>query len=242
MKLARALIALLGILAALPSYAAIALVSHTSVQGAGSGTTGAINTTGATLEVAIISDSSGTPTLTDSLGNTWVQIGTYEVDGNSDALIGVFYVSNPTVGASQTFSIATCNFCTLAVAAFSGTATSSVLSGHTQGNSASGSSINAGSITPPANNYLFVAGAVANNSNSLSSIGSSFTITDNGAYNPGVAESGALAYFVQGTAGALNPTWTTDNAFGGAAVLVTFAPPGGVAAVQPKFTLLGVGP
>lgn len=210
------------------------LVAHA----AAAGTTANQNCLSATLFVAsIISASGGTPTPNDSSSNIWTQIGSYENDGNTSVNVGLFYVANPTVTSSQNFGITSSDFSVLCVQAWSGSA-SSPLGTSSAGNSSSGSTVQPGSLTPSAANSLLVTACAPNNTNNVSSIDSSFTISDNVAYSGGVNEAGAMAYLVQSAAAAVNPSWTLDNSFGGAAIMAYFIPPSGGGGGSPIITVM----
>lgn len=191
--------------------AAIALISHSSAVSSGTAaTTAAINNTGANfLIMACIGQNGNVLTPSDSLTNTWAGL-TQQSDTIS--VVKFFYVENATVGASQTF---TCTSTSVAVttlaASFSNVHTSSsfdVQNGAAD-TGASQTTMQPGSVTPGVNNELLVTALNWSNSSVTTvSIDSSFTITDTRDYSGGTNFGGSMAYFVQGTAGALNPTWT----------------------------------
>jgi hypothetical protein len=82
-----------------------------------------------------------------------------------------------------------------------------------------------GSVTPSANNELVVSLITAHITTLTSevSISGGYTITD-GIDGNGSHIGGAMAYYKQSTAGAVNPTWswTTGMAYGTAASQATF--------------------
>lgn len=189
----------------------IALVAHTGADNFGTTvTTSAINTTGANLIVVAICTVNNLTgaTVTDSKSNTWSSSLTAVSGGN---LIQIFYLYSPTVGSGHTFTFTTSGGPTtpsIAVAAFSGTLSPfDQQMGATQTGAIS--TFQAGSITPTANNELIIAQA-SNYSTSTVSINDGFTITDSVSplYNTG----NTLAYLVQTTAAAINPTWTYGTA------------------------------
>ncbi len=173
-------------------------------------TTTTINTTGATLLVVTISDyqaalAQAVPS--DSKMNTWTSLTTYNAD--LSVRVTTSYVANPTVGTLHTFtatgSVAYPSIC---VASFSGVVSMSPLDQqHGQGGVAAATTLQPGSITPSQNNELVITGLAFDTSGTVS-IDSGFTITDQTDYMPGAAFGAALAYIVQTTAGAVNPTWT----------------------------------
>jgi len=169
------------------------------------------------------------PTVSDSKGNTGVAL--TNVAGASDPQIKLFYVKNPIVGSGHTFTFTGVdNYSPFAVLAFSGTDTTSNVD---QENGAGGSSpLAPGSITPTADNEVIVA-AIGGHQSSVS-IDSGFTLTINGANaaNYGVA----LAYKVQTTAAAVNPTFTASGTGTGmAATIASFKAAAAAAAFKPWF-------
>lgn len=185
----------------------IALVAHTSASGSSTFTSSGINTSGATLLVANITyfNSNATGQLTDSLGNTWTAL---PRQFNSDTAGQLFYCSNPTVGSGHTFTVTNGAFSSLQVAAFSGVIQLAPLD-VSAGSASSASSVQAGSVTPTNANSLVIAAIAFRNTVSLTGIGSGFTITDT--VNPGSVIAGSLAYLIQTSATAENPTWTLSG-------------------------------
>lgn len=204
---------------------AISLVAHTLTQ-SGS-TTSAINTTGATLLVMCIGyygGSGGSVAPTDSKSNTWVHLS----DQGVAAIPGagtVYYVINPIVGTSHTFTD-TSSQATIAVMAFSGIDTTSPFD-QTNGNFTAGVTCQPGSITPTANGELIVLGGGYTPGTNFS-IDSGFTAVDFAAAIFGVNQGGFSGYFVQTTAGAINPTVTsTDSNNGISVIIASFKSSGG---------------
>lgn len=197
---------------ALPSFGQIALVAHVSTTLLVSPTTSGINTTGATLLVANITawDAAPLSYITDSNNNTWVPFPTYL--GNFTAQTQqMFYAINPVVGSGHTFTIGAGTQGSLEVGAFSGVTgvlpfDKSAPSSTTGTTSAS--SIQPGSLTPTnANSLIVSAVSFQNNGTQVSSINSGFTITDTNASASGLI-GGSMAYLIQTTATAVNPTWS----------------------------------
>lgn len=190
----------------------IALVSNIGAQGNGnvSVTTGTINTTGADLLIAFTSSSNGnfpTVVITDSKGNTWNPL-SVSIAGSNGNRGQLFWSSPSSVGSGHTFTADTATgdkFFGLCVQAFSGAHASPYASevGTALSSATSGQP---GSITPPEDNCVIVAG-IGTLDNSPS-INSGFTITDDAPSRSGQNYGAALAYKVQTTAGAENPTWS----------------------------------
>src|SRR6185436_5864709 len=109
-------------------------------------TTASINSSGATVLIAVVGDYvGGSTTLTDSKSNTWTPLTTR----GSGSLNETFYYSiNPTVGSSHTFTAnSSSSYPCLAVAAFTNVKTTSPLD-QSNGANGNGNSPSIGSITP----------------------------------------------------------------------------------------------
>lgn len=191
---------------------AIALVVDVEVQNTGGGTTettGAVDTTGADfIAVAVIGDGDpGTLTVSDSKSNIYTPL-TRQVQDPKFAQL--FYVFNPTVGSGHTFT-ATGSvdiFCSIGVQAFSGVASFDQQSGSS--NAGIETTIQPGSLTPPADGALFVIAMVDQGETGAHSINQSFIETMDFAEN-GSAAGGGMSYLIQGTAAAQNPTYTVSG-------------------------------
>jgi hypothetical protein len=198
---------------------AIALVTHQSFAGGASGGTTAsgVDTTGANLILVVVgayqgSGSGALQSVTDNKSNTYTRR-TFLKTSVTGYQIELWECLNPTVGSGHTFTQNTSNgFNSFCVGAFSGVATSSAFGASVTAEIASGTSTQqAGSLTPSANGALFISGLLLNDSMAGTvSINSSLTITDQVAHGAN-NEGSALAYIVQGTAGALNPTWSGQS-------------------------------
>jgi hypothetical protein len=218
---------------------AIALVVNTEFASPNTngGTTGAIDTTGATLLVVHVSDVDGTGTISDSKGNTWLT-------GRAGLGLGpysaIYYAENPTVGSGHTFTvtIAAGKSPNMQVMAFSGTAIASVKD---QSNGASTgspqSTLQPGSVTPTEDNELVVTGAAYGDLTATTPTISGYTISDWQEQQNSAHFGGAAAYAVQTTATATNPTWGTGRGFTGSTI-VTFREGAGSSAGPPGYTEL----
>ena len=192
-----------------------ALLTHAAALGNGTTvTTGAISTTGAALIVIAYSGgyNLNSPfTITDSASNT-NYFEAYPVrSGVTIYGLSLFFIPNPTTNASHTFSVTgpASTFPSLAVACFSGVygGAEKVMSTYTPASN----TVLPGSITPSTNNALLVTGYSNNSGTGTNTINASFTITDT-LPNAGGGGPIALAYLIQTTAAAANPTWTTTGA------------------------------
>lgn len=194
---------------------AIALVAgaHAIAGGLSGGTTAAINTTGANLIVLAVGSNANAVTISDSNSNTYTAL-TPQSDTASGTTVTslLYYCSSPVVGAGHTFTIAgTLTSGTLAVAAFSGAASSSPFDVQ---NGAAGvttnlGSIQTGSILPSQANELVVSGIAAGvGAATTFSVDSGLTITDQ--ISTGSDTPVALAYIIQTAASSINPTWSSS--------------------------------
>lgn len=171
-------------------------------------TSSSINTTGADfLWVNVTDNSSGV--ITDSNGNTWQVDGPKHIGGFGAAYSSQFYVKNALGGVGHTFSISgTGNSPSIEVVAWSGSDTTSPLDQQNSASSNFGTSAQPGSITPGVNGELILTGISYEDTANALSIDSSFTISDQILQSNSAHVGGGAAYFVQSTAGAINPTWS----------------------------------
>lgn len=201
----------------------MALIASATVAGANGGTTSNIDTSAANFLVAYIS-SFAAATMADSLGNTWTALTAITaVDPDSR----IFYVQNPTVGASHNFTGGGAStFQVLCVEAHSGMSTSAVfVTGQQSGASGAGfdnTNAQPGSLTPPAAGALIVCG-FGDAFTQVLTINESMTITNQTQLVGGNNYSGAMAHKYQGAAAAINPLWNFTGTAGGSIVMATFA-------------------
>jgi hypothetical protein len=188
-------------------YSLISSVSARSAAG-NTITTGAIDTTAANLLVVHLGTyQAGPATLSDSKSNTWTALTAHDSFSLLRSII--YYCNNPTVGSGHTFTATgTASYTAICAAAFSG-AISTPFDVQNGGSITGQSTVSTGSITPTQNGELIIAGLCSNNPGGLAgvSINSGFTIAESQDYTANNFSS-ALAYLIQGTAGAVNPAWT----------------------------------
>jgi len=223
----------LGLLEWLPKAAAAAgftLVASANTTGAAAGpyTTGAINTTGANLLVVVVSQYGNIAegTLSDSKGNTWTGL-TLKTGPGTVALSRIHYCVPSSVGSGHTFTYSSASnmFGEIAVMAWSGAA-ASPFDVENGGSTGSGTSLQPGSVTPSLNGSLLVAGVSITDGSSSYSIGSGFTVIANVPFSASVNEGLLAAYLVQGTAAAINPTFSWTGSAEAAATIAVFKPAG----------------
>ncbi len=201
-----------------------ALLVHTAAgsTNATDVTTSAIDTTGATWLIVVVSDVDGTSVPTDSKSNTWVALTGQTSGGAGPASARLFYVASPTVGSGHTFSSAG-NSPGIAVLAFSGSVGS--LSAQTGAATAPTTTISTGTVTPT-RRALVVTGY--GDSLSLGGGGKTvslpFALVDAIGSTAGQNNAVAIAYYLQPSVAAIGVTWSTSSVFpsGQAVVLAAF--------------------
>jgi hypothetical protein len=197
-------------------------VIHTTAGSSGGNgvTTTAIDTTGADL-IVVSGAFFGTPTLTDSEGNTWTALTVQ--NGSAGEQSQLFYCANPTTDAAHTFTLTGAStFPTIGVVAVSGAASSPFDDENGLSIGTSDTSIQPGSITPSEDGCLVVT--------SLTTAGGA-NHTINGTYTASVVDNlasnhygGGIGWNIQSTAAATNPTWSWTNSVGRTSAIASFLP------------------
>jgi hypothetical protein len=208
------------------AFSFLTSVSKAATGSGGTGSTSAIDTTGASLLVAasgfLSSGASATalPTIADSQGNIWVP---YVVRGqvtaaNTGAIV-IYLCFNPTTNASHTFS-ATNGFSSIAVGAYSGADVNFPFGVWNSNAHATTTSLGTGSITPPTDNCLVIAALGYRQTTSVS-IDSGFTIREQKAFIAGTSIGVVLADLIQTSAAAENPTfsWSGSSSFASTGIM-----------------------
>lgn len=201
----------------------ITVIASDSASGLTGATTAGLNTTGADfLIIGLACDDAFNQTPSDSKGNTWTQVSTSYTQTN--VRVRMWYAPGTSVGTSHTFTatggggLVGCIF----ALALAGVKQSGAFD---QINGANGfaSTLATGSITPSENNEICVTVMGINASGTPISINSSF-IETNTEINFGAGDhyGGCMAYLIQTTAAAVNPTWTRTNTNGMAAMICSF--------------------
>ncbi len=175
----------------------------------GPAVTGTMNATGATLIVAWVNQVFLGPAIaavSDSTSsNTWTKLNT--VPGT---LIGaLYYTLNPTVSATMTViatPVSGSAGTAVSASAFSGARVAGVFDQQNGTSSDLAGTIQPGSITPGFDKELVVTGF--GGVSEAATINSGFTITDSVAVAAGAAYSNGMAYKIQTSAAAVNPTWS----------------------------------
>lgn len=193
-----------------------ALVAHDKVGSPD--TSSGVNTSGADLLAAFVTywHNAAAPSFSDSYGNTWVPILT-EVNANGERG-SLYYVANPTVGSSHTISVSNAgNSGGATFAAFSGAHATPLDQASSDGGT------QPGSVTPSENNELLVSAFGAGDGAAPGPFtpDGGFTVTDYIDYVFFGTEPNALAYLIQTTAAAANPSWSPGS---GPVFIASFAP------------------
>ncbi len=193
----------------------------------GSGTTAAMDSTGANLIVVCLSGLVGEQGsgISDSKGNTWTPL-TVSI---AQAFTRLFYCFNPTVGSGHTFSGGQV-YHGLTAIALSGALTSPF--DQENGTTAASTTIQPGSVTPSQDNELIVMGIGMDSQSNAdhSSIDSGMTVAE---HQPAIFNTtfgNVIAYKIQTSAAAINPTETVTASNSMSARIATFkggAPSGG---------------
>ncbi len=199
--------------------AAPVVVAHVQLTVGTSGTSTAIDTTGATI-IFIHVAGMDNYTLSDSKGNTYLGLSPQ----GTNAVSRLWFKPSPTVGSGHTFTITNTGSFTAAVvdvAAFSGVVATSPLdqsAGESGGVAASGcgSSI---FITPSAPNELFVWGYEKENDVGPYTVNYG-TIIDQNGFVGGNNFGGGLAWFV--SSALANPFWGSPTAGRNGCTLAAF--------------------
>jgi hypothetical protein len=197
---------------AAPVDAAITVVTGTNVcAGSSDGsavTTAGVNTTGATLLVAAVSDHPGFDgTISDSQGNTWTtSLATANAGGSSGKL---YFAVVTSTNASHTVTYSgDSTFPSICIIAFAGTHSTPYTTQESTGTAAS-NAVQPGSLTPSEDNCVVVSALAFNdNSSQTFSINGGWTIAGQEPYSGGLHFGAGLGYLIQTTAAATNPQWS----------------------------------
>lgn len=210
----------------------IAFVSGVSAGSTGGNTvtTGSMDTTGGNILIqgaAWYYGVTADTVVSDSDGDTWSSANKY-LDGATVAAARIWYSYPALFGSGKTFTqAASASFPTATALCFSGVKASAPLDQQAGTGANNGSSLQPGSITPSEDNCLIIATLTTNGGSGVA-IDSGFTLVGT-AYQGGNHEAGYVAYKIQTTATAVNPTWTwtggAENAGGIASFKAASSPP-----------------
>lgn len=172
-------------------------------------TTGGIDTTGTTLIVAAVGSYPplAAGDFSDSEGNTWTSL-TLRTPASGVGL-QLFYCINPDTSAAHTFSSTVASsYPSVAVLAFSGNPSYEQENGAV---SASGLTLQPGSVTPGENDSLVVVGLSFNFAGATASIDGGYALPEQVAPVNGQCVGVAIGYKIQSVAAATNPTFTVTD-------------------------------
>lgn len=196
-----------------PSEAAIAYVAGAAASGSSGTATATVNSTGANFELITIGCRTSDVSYTVSDGNSNMLTALTQRNTLNDfGFARLYYSQGGTFGSGHTATISGCaDIATIAITTFSGVASSpfDVQNGTGCDGTTGHPNCQTGSVTPSVNNELVITGAVEYNDDVGMTIDSGFTLAvdDHGI----VTLSSAIAYLIQTTATAENPTWTTHT-------------------------------
>lgn len=209
----------------------IALLTHRADGlGTNGGTSGSIDTTGASLLVLAVASgvSIAVTDISDSKSNTWTLVGATNYSFFGADFMQMFYAKAPAVGAGHTFTVThTGSGAALAVACFSGVDTTAPADKF-NGTGGSGTSLQPGGITPASANELILSGLFYDQAGAPS-VGSGLTLLDATGEVAGTNFGCAMGYVVQTTATAINPTWTPASTTNMVAEVCSFKAAAGAA-------------
>ncbi len=191
-----------------PPIALIAFTHKASTGLGGSVTTDAIVTTGANHCSISISYFPGLPasSVDDSQHNTWTP--RTPATGSASAVI-LYDAKNITTSAVHTFTVnGAASIPGVVVGCFSNVNTTSDFDVENGNHNNSTTTIQPGSVTPGQNNSLIISAMANCNTVTTFAVDASMTIVDTQPNVGGQSCGVSMAYKVQTTATAINPTWT----------------------------------
>lgn len=193
---------------------AYTLISQVEAHpGSGGGTSGSIDTSGASIIIlAVAKYTSGAASVSDSKGNTYSAQTEYTLNNER---LRFYRCDSPVVGSSHTFTVTgTGIYPGFRAFAFSGSAASPA--DQLTGATGSGSSLSPGSITPSEDNCLLITASTVGNESPSEAVNSPFS-SNSYVYTGGfgVGEPLGVAYEIQTTATARNPTWSGASPYDG---------------------------
>jgi hypothetical protein len=190
----------------------ISVIGTTSFAGVSTPSAG-LNTTGASLLVCHFWNQDSGKTIVDNKGNTWTSR-PEQSNGPFFSYGRVFYVESPTVGSGHTFQSNDGNTPVGIVIALAGTKASSSFDQQIalMEPPSHNPPVNIGtSLTPSENNCIVLALLAGFPENGSHSINGGYTIAADVPGAGGVNYGAALAYLIQTTATATDPTWTDTS-------------------------------
>ncbi len=178
-------------------------------------TSGNIDTAGAVGIVVALSSYASNPStgLVDSLSNTYVPL-TAQAAGSGGSHIQLFYCAAPTVGAGHNWSNVGGAFESLVAVALAGVNVGTFY----DGTESTADGTQAGSITPTEDNCILIQAFGYSSTATGYTIDGGFTIVDQLPLVGGQHFGVGLAYLMQTSAAAANPTWSGSATFAASAI------------------------
>lgn len=198
------------------AWSSAPIFTHAQGLGSDGGTTSAVDTSGAdTIFLSVNIVDNAAPSISDSAGNTWTLVRSQDSSGFT-VYNNLYRSATPcNTSASHTFTAtATSGQVSICVVGFSGGATSGIDDQENGAGAIFTTTIQPGSITPGGDNRLVITSIMgAQDGVSIDSINGGFTVavdhTQGAGGTPGLCN--AIAYLLQTSAAAANPTWTFDG-------------------------------
>jgi hypothetical protein len=203
---------------------AIAQVAHVEAGSTGGSaiTTGSIDTTGATLLVALVGSYApdGAATVTDSKGNTWTRRTQFN---STDARVQVSYCVPSSVGSGHTFTVtpAGTGYPGVVILAFSGTDTSTPFDKDT-GKGNNNPAVQPDAAITPTNDNALVITALAWENTGTPTVNESYDAPTVQTFSSGNHLGCTVARWIQTNKTATQPTWTFTGAGDGAMTVIVF--------------------
>lgn len=205
--------------------------------GQNGGTSGSINSTGCDFIVLAVATDSGATLvasdISDNRSNTsWVLSGSSTTAGF--VRIHLFYHVNPSVGSGHTFTVTKANcYAAICVAGFTGSHLTAPQDQSDGGGTASGTSISpATGITPSEPDCLVITTLGDDNGGTISDP-ATYTRTDSQAHVAFTSYGCTMAYKIQTSASAEDPSWSSTNTTGLVVRVASFKSTGGGAPADP---------
>jgi len=200
-----------------------ATLARHDVFGVSGGTTTGVDTSAYTALVVVLDYyKAGGANLSDSNGNTWTKVAD-GIDASTNCATTMYYCDAPTVGSGHTFTT-TSQYCGLTAIGITGEAISFYDTSNGRGgfDASPYTTFQPGSVTPSVDNCLLITSAYQAAPTGAVTTPSGYTSLANWAF--GTTFPGGVAYKIQGTAAAENPTWGVSPTSNVAANIAVFKP------------------
>ncbi len=180
----------------------------------------------------------GNATFSDGDSQTWTALTPYQGTALDDEILG-FYIENPTVGSSKTYTCTTtAQFPAICLIGITGTTTSIFRAENGSGTSGAAMTLSPGNVTVTATDIVLSALSVNAIAGTVT-IGSSFKISDHQAY-VAATNYGLDCGFKTGDSGTVGPAWSWGNSVNASGTNDVFKV-GTVTASTSRLSLIGVG-